>query len=123
MQLRRRCRRCSLGYTAVYLFVLFVASSTGIFLYNIYLNFYSGERNEEFRIFIIDENDLEDARIKPTKNIQLLREDYFNTTKLACRYPKLMIDNPDIRRHINPVKDPRPDCEISTNWVYVDNGL
>jgi len=87
------------------------------------LNIFSEQRNERFKIFLVDKTDLEDARIKSTKNIQFLPEDYFNTTNLACRYPKLMIDNPEIWQHLDPVKESQPDCEKSTNWVYVDNGL
>jgi len=98
-------------------------SLTVLFSYNFYLNIFSKQQNEKLTFFLIDESDLEDARIKSTKNIQLLHEDYFNTTNLVCQYPKLMIDNPEIWKHLDPVKTSQPDCEKSTNWVYVDNGL
>jgi hypothetical protein len=107
----------------IYFLILFTTSSTIIFSYNFYLNIFSEQRNERFKLFIIDENDLEDARIKLNINIQLLHEDYFNTTNLACRYPKLMIDNTEVWEHLDPVTKSQPDCEKSTNWVYVDNGL
>ncbi len=123
MQIRRRCRRYCLGRMTIYFLILFTTSSTIIFSYNFYLNIFSEQRNERFKLFIIDENDLEDARIKLNINIQLLHEDYFNTTNLACRYPKLMIDNIEVWEHLDPVTKSQPDCEKSTNWVYVDNGL
>jgi hypothetical protein len=87
------------------------------------LNVFSKDRNERYKLYLIDEYDLEDARIKSNPNIRLLHEDYFNTTKLACRYPKIMIDNPDVWKYLDPVTQSQPDCEKSTNWVYVDNGL
>jgi hypothetical protein len=123
MQIRRRCRRYCLGRTVVYVLILFVTSSTALFSYNFYLNIYSNQQNEQFKLFLLDENDLDDARIKTTEDIQLYREDYFNTTNLACRYPKLTIDNPEIWQHLDPVTKSQPECEKSTNWVYVDNGL
>jgi len=123
MQLRRRCRRYCLGRSTIYLLILFATSSTAIFSYKFYLNIFSEQRNERFKIFLVDKTDLEDARIKSIKNVQFLPDDYFNTTHLACRYPKLMIDNPEIWQHLDPVKESQPDCEKSTNWVYVDNGL
>jgi hypothetical protein len=123
MQIRRRCRRYCLGRIAIYFLISFALSSTAIFSYNFYSNIFFTQRNEKFQSFLIDENDLEDARIKPTKDIQLLHEDYLNTTHLACRYPKLTIDNPEIWKHLDPVTKSQPDCEKSSNWVYVENGL
>ncbi len=123
MQMRRRCRRYCLGRMIIYFLILFAMSSTVIFSYNFYLNVVLKEGNDRYKLYLIDEYDLEDARIKPTRNIQLLHEDYFNTTNLACRYPKIMIDNPDIWKYLDPVTQSQPDCEKSTNWVYVDNGL
>jgi len=84
---------------------------------------FSEQRNEIDKIFYIDENDLQDAHIKPTKNINLIHKEFFNTTHLACQYPKLTIDNQYIWEHLQPVKKSKPDCEKATNWVYVDNGL
>ncbi len=123
MQIRRRCRRYCLGRMVIYFLIVFATSSTIIFSYNFYLNIFSQKRNERFQFFLIDEKDLEDAKIKPTEDIQLLHEDYFNLTNLACRYPKLMIDNPEVWKHLDPVTQSQPDCEKSTNWVYVANGL
>ena len=123
MQIRRRCRRYCLGRTAIYVLVLCAMSSTAILSYSFVLNVLSETRSERFKLFLVDEHDLEDARIKSRENIQIIHEDYFNTTNLACRYPKLMIDNPEIWQHLDPVKTSKPECEKSTNWVYVDNGL
>jgi hypothetical protein len=106
----------------IYFIILFTTSSTILFSYNFYLNIYSKQQNERFKFYLIDESDLEDAQIKITKDIKLLHENYFNTTNLACRYPKLMIDNPEVWKHLDPVTKSQPDCEKSTNWVYVDNG-
>ncbi|CAF3375943.1 unnamed protein product [Rotaria socialis] len=122
VQMRRRCRRYCLGRAAIYLLILFATSSTVICSYHFYISVFSEQLNERSQIFIIDEKDLEDARIKPTKNIKLLHEDYFNTTNLACPYPKLTIDNSEIWKYLDPVKKSQPDCEKSTNWVYIDNG-
>ncbi|CAF1054818.1 unnamed protein product [Rotaria sp. Silwood1] len=122
IQIRRRFRRCCLGRTAIYLLISFAISSTAICSYNFYLNILSEQRNEKFKLFIIDEKDLNDGQIEPTKNMQLLHEDYFNITNLACRYPKLTINNPEIWKYLDPVTKSQPDCEKSTNWVYVDNG-
>jgi hypothetical protein len=123
MQIRRRCRRYCLGRMIIYFLILFTLSSTVIFSYNFYLNIFSKQRINNYKLYLIDEYDLEDARIKSTKNIHLLHEDYFNTTNLACRYPKLAIDNLEVWKHLDPVTQSQPDCEKSTNWVYVDNGL
>jgi hypothetical protein len=73
-------------------------------------------------VFVVDENDLKDAQIKPGSNLHLLRENYFNTTHLSCRYPILTIDDPEIWKHLSPVRKLQPDCENITNWVYVENG-
>jgi hypothetical protein len=73
-------------------------------------------------VFVVDENDLNDAQIKTTSNLHLLREDYFNTTHLSCRYPTLKIDNPEIWKYLRPVRQLQPNCEKTTNWVYVENG-
>lgn len=121
--MRRRCRRYCLGRAAIYLLILFATCSTLICSYNFYIKVYSEQRNERSSIFIVDKKDFDDAGITSTNNIQFLPEDYFNTTNLACQYPKLTIDNPEIWNNLNPVKEPRPECELSTNWVYVENGL
>lgn len=123
IQIRRRCRRCCLGRTVIYALILLATCSTALFLYTFDFHVLSDHLSERVKLFIIDETDLNDARIQPMRNVQLLHEDYFNTTNLACRYPKLMIDNPEIWKHLDPVKSSQPDCEKSTNWVYVDNGL
>jgi hypothetical protein len=78
--------------------------------------------HELTEMFVVDENDLNDAQIKPTSNLHLLREDYFNTTHLSCRYPTLTIDNPEIWKYLSPVRKLQPDCGKTTNWVYVENG-
>jgi len=93
-----------------------------MFSYNFYVTVFSLEYQDRYKIYFIDERDLQDARIQSNENIHLIREDFFNTTKLACQYPKLSIDNSDIWQHLDPVKESQPDCEKSTNWVYVENG-
>lgn len=123
MQIRRRCRRYCLGRMIIYSLLLIATSSTLIFSYNFYSDVFLSKENERYRIYVIDESDLEEARIKPSGNIRLLREDYFNSSKLTCRYPRIAIDNPEVWKYLNPVKQSRPDCEKSTNWVYVENGL
>lgn len=73
--------------------------------------------------FVVDENDLNDAQIKPISfNLRLLREEYFNTTHLSCRYPTLTIDNPEIWKYLRPVRKLQPECEKTANWVHVENG-
>lgn len=73
-------------------------------------------------MFVVDETDLNDARIKPTSNLHLLHEDYFNTNHLVCRYPALTINNPEVWKHLKPVQKSQPECEKTDNWVYVKNG-
>ena len=122
MQVRRPCRRYCLLRSALYLLICTAIGSTTILSYEFYLKNFSDFRNDRFRTFVIDETDVDDARVKPTGNIQLLTEDFFNSTHLACRYPKLNIDNRDIWQLLDPVTSSQPDCEKSSNWVYVDNG-
>ncbi|CAF1139429.1 unnamed protein product [Adineta steineri] len=122
IQIRRRCRRYYLGRFTIYLLILSATCSTGILSYNFYLNIFSEQHNERYKIFIVDKTDLDDAQIKPIQNIHLLHKDYFNITNLACRYPKLAINNPEIWQYLDPITPSEPDCEKSTNWVYVDNG-
>ncbi|CAF0790984.1 unnamed protein product [Adineta steineri] len=122
IQIRRRCRRYYLGRFTIYLLILSATCSTGILSYNFYLNIFSEQHNERYKIFIVDKTDLDDAQIIPIQNIHLLHKDYFNITNLACRYPKLAINNPEIWQHLDPITPSEPDCEKSTNWVYVDNG-
>jgi hypothetical protein len=123
MQIRRRCRRCYLSRAVFYLLTLFAMCSSAMLSYNFYANVFSERRNEGYQTFLLDKRDLDDARIEPVGSLQLLHEDYFNTTNLVCRNPKLMIDSAKIWKHLNPVKQSQPDCEKSTNWVYVENGL
>ncbi|CAF4876802.1 unnamed protein product, partial [Rotaria sp. Silwood1] len=122
MQIRRRCRRYLVTRTSIFLLTLFSTISTMILINKYFSNNYHQQQNEIDKIFFIDASDFEDANIKPTKNIYLLHEEFFNTTHLACQYPKLTIDNQDIWKHLQPVTKSKPDCEKATNWVYVDNG-
>lgn len=74
-------------------------------------------------MFLVDVEDLLDAKISTSApNIKLLHEDYFNATHLACPYPALTIDNPEVWKHLSPVTQSQPDCEKSPNWVFVENG-
>ncbi len=120
--IRRRCRRY---YCTRRLMLLLTICST-IFTMIIFHRFFSKrfltEKPEDNQIYVIDENDLGDAQIEPTKNIYLLPKEIFNATNLACQYPKLTIDNVDVWKHLQPVTKSKPDCEKATNWVYVDNG-
>ncbi|CAF2080961.1 unnamed protein product [Rotaria magnacalcarata] len=123
MQIRRRCRRYLVTRTSILWLTLFSTISTMILIRKYFSNNYiQHHRNGIDELFLVDENDLTDANIKSTKNIYLLHEEYFNTTHLACRYPKLTIDNQDIWKHLQPVTKAKPDCEKVTNWVNVDNG-
>lgn len=72
-------------------------------------------------ILVVDENDLADAKIQSTPNLSLLRDEYFNTNQLVCKYPTLTIDNPEIWKHLKPVKQSIPPCDSMKNWVYVKN--
>ena len=120
MQLRRRCRRFCLGRRTVYLLILFATISTTMFVYSFYLNIFFDEQNQRSKVFMIDEKDLKDARIKPTKNIRLLHEDYFNTKRLTCRYPKLMIDDPDIWQAMctQPIRHFAHNCVKKCSFVF-----
>ncbi len=122
MQIRRRCRRYYLTHTFMFLLTLFSTISTMLVFHNYLLKNFIEKHHEIDKTYRIDENDLEDARIKPTKNIYLLQKKFFNTTHLACQYPKLTIDNQDIWKYLQPVTNSKPDCEKAINWVYVDNG-
>ncbi|CAF3317555.1 unnamed protein product [Rotaria socialis] len=130
MKIRRRCRGCckECGYiTALML-------CAGFLIVILLLTFSKtpvdslGELatddlpDESKSVFVVDEDDLNDAKITIAPNIQLLRSDYFNLTHLTCRYPKLTIDNPEIWKHLKPVKEKKPACDKVQNWVYVDNG-
>ncbi|CAF1322881.1 unnamed protein product [Rotaria sp. Silwood1] len=103
MKIFRRCLRYRLSRLGIYLMILYLTSFTGAFIYNFDWNTFSEEQ-------------------LGTKDIQSLDEDNFNTTDLTCQQPKLMIENPEIWEHLDPVRKSQPDCEKSTNWVYVDNG-
>jgi hypothetical protein len=122
MQIPRRFRRYFLSRTSLFLLTLFSTISTMMIINKFFSIIFFLPKNEIDKIFLIDETDLEDAQIKPTKNIYLLHKEFFNTTQLTCRYPKLTIDNQDIWKHLQPVTKSKPDCEKATNWVYVDNG-
>jgi hypothetical protein len=123
MQIYRRFRRYLLTRTSLFSLTLFSTLSTMLLIHKYFSITFFLRQYEIDKIFIIDEIDLEDARIKTTKNIYLLHKEFFNTTRLTCRYPKLTIDNQDIWKHLQPVTKSKPDCEKATNWVYVDNGL
>ncbi|CAF1058404.1 unnamed protein product [Adineta steineri] len=119
---RRRCRRYYVTHTLLFSLTIFSTVLTMIFFQKYFSYVFLQQRNEIDRIYYIDENDLDDAHIIPTKNIHLIHKEYFNATQLACSYPKLTIDNQDIWKHLQPVRKRKPDCEKATNWVYVENG-
>lgn len=122
MLIRRRCRRYYFTRRSMLLLTLISTILTMIILHRYFSKSSFNETNEDNQIYVIDENDLQEAQIKSMKNIYLLHKEYFNTTNLACQYPKLTIDNVDVWKHLQPVTKSKPDCEKATNWVYVDNG-
>ena len=122
MQIRRRCRRSYCTRTSMLLLTFFSTLSTMLFLHHYFSRTTVYQVNVIDQIYTIDENDLDDARIKPTEDLYVLGKEYFNSTHLTCQYPKLMIDNEEVWTHFQPVKKSKPDCEKAMNWVYVDNG-
>ena len=123
MQLRRRCRRCSFVRSSIAFVTCFVITSSLLLFHRLDLNVLSYRLHDRSTVFLVDADDLLDAKISTSSpNIKLLHEDYFNATHLACPYPALTIDNPEIWKHLSPVTQSQPDCEKSPNWVYVENG-
>ncbi|CAM4965424.1 unnamed protein product [Rotaria socialis] len=119
MDMRRRYRVCCKKSLRIICMTFCIATIAFI---SIYSHITLSPFGESTKAFIVDENDLEDAKMKPTSNLHLLREDYFNATQLTCRYPTLKIDHPDIWKHLHPVQKSQPDCGKQQNWVYVENG-
>ncbi len=121
MKICRRCRcYCPRSIYITVLVLCAVISTIGYISISSHISI--EQYHESTEVFVVDENDLNDANIKLTSNVHLLHEEYFNTTHLVCHYPTLTIDNPEIWKHLHPVKESRPDCEKIDNWVYVDNG-
>ncbi|CAF0870241.1 unnamed protein product [Adineta ricciae] len=123
MQIRRRCRRYYLSQASLLFLTIISTFLTMMFFQRYFYSIFLPQQYEIDQIFHIDETDLDDARILPTKNIHLISKEYFNTTQLTCQYPKLSIDNPNIWQYLQPVRKSKPDCEKAANWVYVENGL
>jgi hypothetical protein len=122
MQVGRPCRRCVRSRKYVLSKALFTTIST-VTLACIFLSRAMTEHREEMsEVFIIDPTDLNDARLMPTVNVSIFSEEFFNTTHLACPYPKLTIDNQEIWQHLKPVNESKPECEKTKNWVHVSNG-
>ena len=121
--MRRHCRRYCVARTSLLILILFSTISTMVSIHRYFSKNYLERHNQISQIYFLDKSDLEDAHIKPTKNIYLLHDEFFHTTRLACQYPKLTIDNQDIWKFLQPVTKSKPDCETTANWVYVDNGL
>ena len=122
MVFRRRYRRCCYNRAIILLLTLFSTLSTVTFTYNYISNTFVKPWNDDDRVYLVDQSDLDDARIKPNPSYELLPKEFFNTTHLACHYPKLTIDNEEVWKYLQPVTRSRPECEKSTNWVYVENG-
>ena len=122
MVFRRRYRRCCYNRAIIVLLTLFSTLSTVTFTYNYISNTFAKPWNDDERVYLVDRSDLDDARIKPSPSYELLPKEFFNTTHLACHYPKLTIDNEEVWKYLQPVTRSRPECEKSTNWVYVENG-
>jgi hypothetical protein len=123
MAIYRRYRRYCVSRISILFLTLFSTISTITFIHKYFSTILFQQRNEIDRIYFIDQTDLDDAQIKVTRNVHLLSKEYFNTTYLTCRYPKLMIDNEEIWKHLEPVTNGKPECEKAINWVYVENGL
>lgn len=119
MRIRRRCHHCH-SYQYFPILVLCPIILTIIFIAISHSSNLSSVKSNQ--IFILDRNDLGDAKLKPVSNLQFLPQNYFNTSNLACRYPTLKIDDPDIWQHLHPVQQSKPQCEQDKNWVYVQNG-
>ena len=120
MFIRRFCRRLSCSRLILYLLLFFLLS---IIMHVIYKLDLSNVSNPRSIVFIVDSTDLTESQIKVSmKNVQLIPEEYFDKTNLTCPYPKLSIDNPEVWTYLNPVRRSKPECEKSTNWVYVENG-
>jgi hypothetical protein len=123
MQLRRRYCRHVLVRSSVYLLICFAIITIITLIFYLDVTAMADQYYHGLTRFIIDREDLIDMKMKlPMNDVDMLNDDYFNATRLACRYPKLKIDNPDIWKHLSPVIQTRPDCEKSLNWVYVENG-
>jgi hypothetical protein len=122
MFLRRRCRRHCFHRLIIFIFTLFSTISTVTWTYQYISQFFHDRYNPFDQIYFIDETDLNDARIESSRDIHLVSKEFFNTTQLTCQYPKLNLDNQDVWKHLQPVTKAHPDCEKSTNWVYVENG-
>jgi len=122
MRMSCRLRRHFSSTTSVFILSLISTISTVFFVQKYVSTIFLSQRHGIEQIYVVDQNDLDDAHIKPTSNLRLLRKSYFNSTNLVCQYPKLTIDNPDIWQHLDPVTKSKPDCEKATNWVYVENG-
>ena len=86
MQRRRRCRRYFVARTSILLLTLFSTISSTLLIRKYFLNSYGEQQNEIKQIFLIDENDLEDAKIKPTKDIYILYEEHLNKNNPLFRF-------------------------------------
>ena len=119
---RRRCRRYCLNRTMVLLLSLFSTLATMTWSYSYFSRLFLDRYTDVDEVYLIDESDLKDAQMPSSRHLRLLSKEFFNTTHLACHYPKLTVDNADVWKHLEPVTKSRPECEKSINWVYVENG-
>ena len=122
MHVRRRCRRSFIFRSSLYFLISLAIGSIVFLMHRVDFDRWSQSVVNDVP-FQLDRTDVDDAKLKiPLQNVRYYPEDYFHSSHLACRYPKLTIDNPDIWKHLSPVHKAKPDCESSTNWVYVENG-
>lgn len=124
MQIRRVLRRFMTVRCVVVLFII-VGFAT-IIRYTLQKKFSSIPIVDSVssKFYLADPIDLLDAKISlDNKRFQSYPEDYFDRTNLTCQYPRLTIDNAEVWKYLQPVKQSKPECEKSENWVYVENGL
>lgn len=103
-------------------FLLFISVILGTVSLSKHLYLSKAQSRRQNKSFLVDENDARDTQIKSMLDLHLLDDEQFNRTNLACQYPTLTVDNPEVWQHLSPVKRSRPDCENEENWVYIDNG-
>jgi hypothetical protein len=123
MRSRCRCRHSCFLRLTLYLLLGFVMGSLILFITHVDIRSLATQYHEASLGYRLDKTDLDDAKMKWSgSQLQLYPDDYFNSTNLACRYPRLTIDNADVWKHLDAVKEPEPVCEKASNWVYVENG-
>lgn len=119
---RRRCGRYCFNRFIVILMAFISTVSTVSWSYHYFSETLTKNFDTNQPIYYVDDIDLKDAQSPITNDIRLFSRDRFNMTQIECQYPKLALDSRDVWLHLDPVPHTRPECEKSTNWVYVENG-